>query len=241
MPGRSRRWPKAASTSCSSRRSSTRLVRKPPSRPREVAPDLPLWISVTIVDQSGRIRTTLPGCCPVRRSGPGQRRRRMLRDRAGALRAGRQRRRRTAAAPGAGPPSALEVQRSRAVRDRTRHRLRDDRRAHQRHGIGPFPAPGGRRRPRGGGRRRAGAGTRRREPARREHGRRPAGRGTGDDDIPGPRRDRARGGPDPDHDRQLALERARGGAAVPAGQGRGQLDQPQGGRGTVPGPRPPHP
>ena len=50
-----RRWPRAGSTCCWSRRSSTRSTRRPRSRAaREVAPQLPLWISVTIVDLSGR-------------------------------------------------------------------------------------------------------------------------------------------------------------------------------------------
>ena len=130
-------------------------------------------------------------------------------------------------APHAGHP----VQRPGAVRDRPGHRLRHDRRADQRHRLGPVPPADRGRRPPGRGRRRAGAGARRRQPARRQHGRRPARQRAGDDHVPQPDRDRARGGPDPDHDRQLEVERARGRAQVRAGQGRGQLDQPQGGRG----------
>ena len=136
--------------------------------------------------------------------------------------------------PGAGRP-ATRLQRPGAVRDRPGHRLRHDRRADQRHRLGPVPpADRGRRLP-GRRRRRAGAGARRRQPARRQHGRRPARQRAGDDHVPQPDRDRARGRPHPDHDRQLAVERARGRAEVRAGQGRRQLDQPQGGRGAVPG------
>ena len=86
----------------------------------------------------------------------------------------------------------------------------------------------------GGARRRARAGARRREPPRREHGRRPARRRAGDDDLPQPRRDRARGRADPDHGRQLALVGARGRAQVHPGQGRRQLALAEGGRGGVP-------
>ena len=81
---------------------------------------------------------------------------------------------------------------------------------------------------------RARAGPRRRKPARREHGRRPARRRAGDDDVPEPARDRAGGRSDPDHGRQLPLLGARGRAEVRPGQGDRQLDQPQGGRGVVP-------
>ena len=52
---------------------------------------------------------------------------------------------------------------------------------------------------------RARAGAERRERARREHGRRPARRRAGDDAVPQPARDRARGGAAADHGRQLAL------------------------------------
>ena len=139
-------------------------------------------------------------------------------------------------APRTGPeaPARPAVQRPRAVRDRAGHRLRDDRRAHERDRLGALPPADRGGRPPGRGRRRARAGARRREPARREHGRRPARQRAGDDDVPQPDRDRARGGPDPDHGRQLALLGARGRAEVRAGQGHRQLDQPQGGRGVVP-------
>ena len=133
------------------------------------------------------------------------------------------------------------VQRPRAVLDRPGHRVRDDRRADQRDRVGPVPPADRVRQPPGRGGCRAGAGPRRREPARREHGRRPARQRAGDDHLPEPGRDRARGGPDPDHDRQLEVVRARGRAEMRAGQGRGQLDQPEGGRGGVPRPGPADP
>ncbi len=139
------------------------------------------------------------------------------------------------------PAGRHPVQRSGAVRDRRGHRLRDDRRADQRDRLGPVPPAHRVRRPPGRRGRGAGAGTRRREPAGRQHGRRPAGQRAGDDHVPEPDRDRARGRPDPDHGRQLAVDGAGSRAALRAGQGRGQLDQPQGGRGAVPGAGSHHP
>ena len=102
-------------------------------------------------------------------------------------------------------PRAAALQRPRAVRDRPGHRLRHDRRADERHRLGALPPPDRGGRLPGRGRRRARAGARRRQPPRREHGRRPARRRAGDDDVPQPDRDRARGRADPDHGRQLAL------------------------------------
>ena len=112
--------------------------------------------------------------------------------------------------------------------------LHDDRRADEHHGLGPLPPPRRGRGLPGGGRRRAPTGPRRGQPARREHGRRPARRRAGDDDLPQPRRDRARGGADPDRDRQLALVGARGGPQVRPGQGCRQLAVAEGGGGGVP-------
>ena len=54
-----------------------------------------------------------------------------------------------------------------------------------------------------------------------------------DDDVPQPRRRRARDRAHPDHDRQLEVLGPRGRAALHPGQGRGQFDQPEGGRGGV--------
>ena len=140
----------------------------------------------------------------------------------------------SAAARPPGTARSPAIQRPGAVRDRPRHRLRDDRRAHERHRLGALPPPDRGGRLPGCGRRRARAGARRRQHPRRQHGRRPARRGAGDDDVPEPARDRARGRADPDHGRQLALLGARGRAEVRPGQGDRQLDQPQGGRGVVP-------
>ena len=128
-----------------------------------------------------------------------------------------------------GETAAAAVQRPGAVRDRPGHRLRHGRRAHERDGLGALPrADRGRRLP-GRGRRRAGAGPRWGEPPRRQHGRRPARCGAGDDDLPERDRHRAGGRTDPDHGRQLALVSARGRPQVRPGEGRRQLDQPQGG------------
>ena len=128
------------------------------------------------------------------------------------------------------------LQRPRAVRDRARDRLRDDRRAHERDRLRALPPAdrGGRLHGRRRGRARAGPG--RREPDRRQHGRRPARRRGGDDDLPERDRDRAGDRPGADHGRQLALLGDRGRAEVHPGEGDRQLDQPQGGRGGVPRP-----
>ncbi len=96
-------------------------------------------------------------------------------------------------------------QRPRAVRDRPRHGLRDGRRAHERDRLGALPRPDRGERLPGRARGRARAGARRREHPRRQHGRRPARLRAGDDDLPQPDRDRARGRAAPDHGRQLAL------------------------------------
>ena len=135
----------------------------------------------------------------------------------------------------------IPVQRPGAVRDRPRHRVRHDRGAHQRHRLAAVPPADRVGRPPGRRGRRAGAGARRGQPARRQHGRRPARQRAGHDHVPEPDRDRAGGRPHPGHDRQLAVERAPGRAQVRAGQGRGQLDQPQGGRGVLPGAGPADP
>ena len=170
----------------------------------------------------------------LRAGGLRQRGRRLLRHDAGAHRRDRRGRPRAPAAGDPRAPAATALQRPRAVRDRGGHRLRHDRRAHERHRLHALPQPGRGERLRLGGRGRARAGPRRREPARRQHGRRPAGRGRGDDDLPAAGRIGARGRPDPDRRRQLALRGARGRPRVRAGQGRRELDLAQGGRGAVP-------
>ncbi len=208
---------------------------------REVAPHLPLWISVTIVDLSGRTLSgqtveaffssiehanplvvgvncslgatemrphiaelsRLAGTYVASHPNAGlpnafggydqtpeqtgvlmgefaagrdrEHRRRLLRHHPGAHREDR------VVGPGpcaeatAGDRRAHPVQRVGAVRDRRGHRVRDDRRAHQRHGVQAVPQADRERQPPGRGGRGAGAGARRRQPARREHGRRPAG------------------------------------------------------------------
>ena len=122
------------------------------------------------------------------------------------------------------------------VRDRTRHGLRPDRRADECDRLGALPAHGRGGRLRRGDRGRARAGARRRQPARRQHGRRPARGRRGDAHVPERRRHRARGRAAADHGRQLEVDGARGGPAVPPGQGHRQLDLAQGRRGGLPPP-----
>ena len=224
---------------------------------KDVAPELPLWISVTIVDLSGphalgpdrrglleldrggeaadRRRQLLAGregdATACRRALPArghvhelasqrrvaerlrrlrraaarhgraarllcarglrQHRRRLLRHDAGPHACNRRGRPGSAAARPPETARSPALQRPGAVRDRPRHRLRDDRRAHERHRLGALPPPDRGGRLPGCGRRRARAGARRRQHPRRQHGRRPARRGAGDDDVPQPARDRA--------------------------------------------------
>ena len=170
----------------------------------------------------------------VRGGRPRQPRRRLLRDDAGAHACDRPSCGGAAAAPCPVARHQATLLRPRSVRDRPRHRVRRRGRADERDRVGAFsPADRGERLP-GCRRRRARAGARRGESARREHGRRPARRRAGDDDLPQPPRHRARGCPSADHGRQLALLRARGRPSLPAGQGRRQLDLAEGGRGAVP-------
>ena len=168
----------------------------------------------------------------VRRGRPRQSRRGLLRHDAGAH--GRDRPRGGGASPAPRPGGVVPASllRPRAVRDRPGHGLRHGRRADERHRVGQVPAPDRGERLPGCGRRGARAGARRGEPPRREHGRRPARRRAGDDDLPQPPRDGARGGPPSDHGRQLALLGARGRSSLPSGQGSRQLDLAQGGRGV---------
>ena len=164
-----------------------------------------------------------------------ERPRRLLRDHARAHPADRGGRPRCAAAPG---PRTLGdvhvVQRPRAVRRPARHRVRDGGRTPEHHGLEEVPASDRERRLPGGGGRRARTGPERREPARREHGHRPARRAAGDDDVPEPPGNGAGGRPRADHGRLVELGRDRGRAEVRPGQGRRELDQPEGGRGGFP-------
>ena len=81
---------------------------------------------------------------------------------------------------------------------------------------------------------RARPGPRRRQHHRRQRGRRHARLRAGDDDVPQLHRHRARDRARADHDRQLQVDRARGGPEVRPGQGRRQLDQPEGRRSGLP-------
>ncbi len=114
------------------------------------------------------------------------------------------------------------------------HRVRDDRRAPERHGLGEVPPPDRGRRLPGGRRDRRRAGAERREPARREHGRRPARRREGHDHLPEPDRHRARDRARAGHRRLIEVGGDRGRPEVPPGQGHRELDQPEGGRGGLP-------
>ena len=106
-----------------------------------------------------------------------QRPRWLLRDHAGAHPADRGGRPRPASAAGPRPRRDVHlVQRTRAVRRPARHGVRDGGRTPEHHGLEEVPASDRERRLPGGRRHRAGAGPERREPARREHGHRPARR-----------------------------------------------------------------
>ena len=107
----------------------------------------------------------------VRRGRSRQRRRRLLRDDAGARAGDRRRDPRPGAEADPGGRAPDRFQRPRAFRHRARHRLRAHRRAHERHRVCPLPPPDRGGRLPGGARRRARPGTRRRQPYRREHGR----------------------------------------------------------------------
>ncbi len=160
----------------------------------------------------------------VRRGRPRQRRRGLLRDDARAHTGDRASGRRPASAPRSRAVARAALLRARSVHDPAGHGLRRRRRAHERDRLGEVPAAHRGERLPGRGRGRARAGARRGEPARREHGRGPARRRGGDDDVPQPPRDRAGGRAPADHGRQLALLRARGRAPLPAGEGSRQLD-----------------
>ena len=149
----------------------------------------------------------------------------------------RRRGRRAAACGRADLPRADPVQRPRGADDPARRQLPDDRRAHQRHRLDEVRPPDHRRRLQRGGRRRPRAGARRRQHPRRQHGRGHARLRARHDHVPQPDRHRAGSGADPGHGRQLEVVGHRGRPEVPAGQGRRQLDQPEGRRGGLPAPR----
>ena len=81
---------------------------------------------------------------------------------------------------------------------------------------------------------RAPAGRERRADHRRQHGRGPARQREGDGDVPAADRVGAGHRARADHDRQLEVERHRGGPEVRAGQVDRQLDLDERGRGAVP-------
>ncbi len=163
-----------------------------------------------------------------------ERRRRLLRHDARAHAPDRRGRLGPAAAQGSRPPPRDALLRARAVRALRGHDLHRDRRADERDRLGALPQPDRGRRLPGRHRRGARAGARRREHPRREHGRRPARLGAGDDDVPEHPRDRARGGAPARDDRQLALVGHPGGAALRPGQADRELDLAEGGGGGLP-------
>ena len=124
--------------------------------------------------------------------------------------------------------------RPRAARHPSRQQLPDDRRADERHRLAAVRAADQGGQLRRGDARRARPGARRRQHHRRQHGRRHARLRAGDDDVPELHRDRARDRARAGDDRQLEVDGARGGPEVRPGQGRRQLDQPEGRRGRLP-------
>ncbi len=188
------------------------------------------------------------------RAGHRQHRRRLLRHHARAYRRDRARRSRGYAAardparraphparrPRADDPGGLNMASSPCrveptpPRGPAAQRLRQYRRAHQRHRLGRVQEAdhGGRLCRRGRGR--APAGRERRADHRRQHGRGPARRRGGDDHLPQADRRRARHRARAGHDRQLEMERDRGRAEMRLGQADRQFDQHEGRRGGVP-------
>ncbi len=168
-------------------------------------------------------------------------RRQLLRLDAGAHEGDRRGCARAGAAPGAAAAAIAAVQRPGAVRDRRGHRLRPDRRAHQCDRIGALSPPDRSRRLQRGCRCRARAGARGREPDRREHGCGPPRGRAGDAHLPQRDRHGARGCASARDDRQLEVDGARGGPAMPPGEGHRQLDLAEGGGGGIPAPGPADP
>ena len=126
----------------------------------------------------------------------------------------------------------------RALHADRRNPVREHRRADQRHGLGALPQAHHRRRLPRGARGRARPGAERRADHRHQHGRGPDRLREGDGRVPQPARRRARHRPRAADDRQLEVLGDRGRPQVRAGQGAGQLDLDEGGRGEVPRSRP---
>ena len=182
----------------------------------------------------GRSRPHGRGPGRVRPRGLAQPRGRLLRHHSGVDRGHRRGRRGRAAPEGAGPASLVDLQRHGAAGRSPRDQFRDDRRADQHHRLQEVRPADQERRLRIGADRGPGAGGERGQPHRRQHGRGADRRREGHDPVPQPGLGRSRNRQGSDHDRQLQVERHRGGAEVRAGQVDRQLDQPQGGRGEVP-------
>ena len=122
---------------------------------------------------------------------------------------------------------------ARAVHAHGGNSVRERRRAHQRHRLGEIPQADHGGRLHGGARRRARPGRERRAGDRRQHGRRPARFRARDGHVPEPDRERAGHRARAGDDRLVQVPHHRGGPEVRAGQGGGELDLHEGGRGGV--------
>ena len=173
---------------------------------------------------------------------PPQRRRQLLRIHAGPRRRDRRRGGRPPATPDPRTARRHPPVRPGAARDpATGQRLRQRRRANERHRLAQV-RQAHRRGSRGRSRRhRPRAGLERRPAHRREHGRGDARWRRGDDPVPAADRRRARHRDRAGHGRQLEVFGDRGRAPAAPGQGRRELDLAQGGRRRVPAPGSPLP
>ena len=181
-------------------------------------------------------RSTWRGCSASSPARAGEHRRRLLRHHAGAHprhRGGGAGRPAAGAAHGARPACRLSGLEPLTIGAETNFVNVGER--HQRHRLAPVREADPRRQVRGGARGGAAAGGERRADHRRQHGRGDARLRAGDD-----ARSSTSCASEPDISRvpvmidSLQVVGHRGGAQVPPGQGRRQLDQPQGGRGGVP-------
>ncbi len=164
-----------------------------------------------------------------------QHRRRLLRDDARAHRAHPRGRRRAAAAQARRRSSrARRLAGLEPLNIGPGQPVRQRRRAHQRHRLGEVPPPDRSGRLRRRARGRATAGRERRADDRRQHGRGHARFRRRDGSVPESARRRTRRCARARDDRFVEVVGDRVGPQVPAGQGRRQFDQPQGGRGALP-------